>query len=392
MTRLEQFKNIVSAFSKGEAVGIYADHLCEFFDNLAPERISEEVVSAIKNEDYTTAIHLCAEHFRHKAPCGVSGLMGTGKYSVTDADKTVSGYAREVNIDWNFPNGEVDFLFNPTIATPPVNHEWLWQYNRHGAWCNLARTYMGTGDEKYAATYRKQILKWIAQTYVPEKWNAPGSAWRTIECGIRLMGSWQSAFDGCRHSYTLEDAVILLIIASMHRQTVHLVKHPTGKNWLMMEATGTYTFAALFPEMSDAEENRRIATNHLLREMEDQILPDGMHNELSPDYQSVVLGCAYNFYKLAKQLGLASEIPENFVKLMKSTVDAAIALSTPGFTQPRTNDCYTMHTHLYTGKALEVICDAPEYRFVMLYRHYYTQFHFCRQMCDFLFGCFSQHS
>ena len=123
MTRLEQFKNTVSAFAEGNAIDIYADHLCEFFDNLAPERIGEEVVSAINAEDYATAIHLCAEHFRNKAPCGVSGLMGTGKYSVTDADKTVSGYAREVNIDWNFPNGKVDFLFNPTIATPPVNHE-----------------------------------------------------------------------------------------------------------------------------------------------------------------------------------------------------------------------------------------------------------------------------
>jgi len=365
ISRKEQFKAIVSVFSDTEEIAEkYADHLCELFDVIVPERIGADFAAAVAEEDYALAVKLCADYYRSKPACGVRELQANGGGNVAAADRTVAGYAREVNIDWCFENGEVDFLFDPTEKNPPRNHEWLWQYNRHGYWANMANVYASTNDEKYAVAYRKQLLRWIAQTYVPEKWNGPGSAWRTIECGIRLMGSWPVAYDGFRHSETLEDAVVLLNIASMHRQAAHLVAHPTGNNWLMMEADGTYTFSALFTELSDSETNRGIAAGHLLSELEKQILPDGMQFELSPDYQSVVYGCVINFYRLATQLGLASEIPESFVKLMRDTVHAAVLLSTPAFTQPRTNDCFTIHTSRFTSSAQSLLGDAPEYRFV----------------------------
>ena len=363
--RKEQLIAIVSPFSKTEDIaGKYADHLCELFDVIVPQRIGAEFAKALEEEDYALAVKLCADHYRSKPACGVRELTANGGGNVEAADKTVAGYAREVNIDWWFENGDVDFLFDPTEKHPPQNHEWLWQYNRHGYWANLANVYASTKDEKYAAAYRKQLLRWIAQTYVPEKWNAPGSAWRTIECGTRLMGSWPISFDGFRHSETLEDAVILLNIASMHRQACHLVAHPTGNNWLMLEADGTYTFSALFTELSDSDVNRGIAAEHLLCELEKQILPDGMQFELSPDYQGVVYHCCINFYHLACQLGLADEIPDRFVKLMKDTVNAAVLLSTPAFTQPRTNDCYTIPTTRFTSSAEKLLSNDPAYRFV----------------------------
>lgn len=365
ISRKEQFIKIVSPFSESEAVAEkYADHLCELFDVIVPERIGADFAAAVESEDYALAVKLCADYYRAKPACGVSSLRANGGGNVAYADRTCEGYACEVNIEWEFENGDVDFLFDPTEKNPPRNHEWLWQYNRHGYWANLANVYASTKDEKYAVAYRKQLLKWIAQTYVPERWNGPGSAWRTIECGIRLMGSWPVSYDGFRHSRTLEDAVILLNIASMHRQATHLVAHPTGNNWLMMEADGTYTFSALFTELSDSETNRGIAAGHLLRELENQILPDGMQFELSPDYQSVVYNCVISFYRLAKGLGLADEIPESFVKLMKDTVNAAILLSTPAFTQPRTNDCFTILTNRFTNPAKDLLGDNPEYYFV----------------------------
>ena len=142
--------------------------------------------------------------------------------------------------------------------------------------------------DNYAEAFEKEVLRWIWQTDIPEKWNGPGSAWRTIECGLRLLGNWQIAFDAFRKSPSIHDVSLLLVIASMHRQAVHLALHPTKKNWLMMEANGLYTFSALFPELSDSAAHRKLATEHLLRELEKQILPDGMHDELSPDYQGVV--------------------------------------------------------------------------------------------------------
>ncbi len=364
MTREQQLLKLVSVHGTDDTVlQKYTAHLIELFDVVAPDRIGDAYSRAVSEGDYTSAVHLLADYYRARPAAALDYLAAIGEPYMDAADRAVDGYMCVVNREWHFEGGEIDFLFDPTALEGPRNHEWLWQLNRHNWWKTLAVTYTATKNEKYANAFCRQLLAWIAQTDVPENWNGPGSAWRTIECGIRLLGAWQVAFDGFRHSEGLDDVSLLLMIASMHRQTCHLIAHPTQKNWLMMEANGVYTFSALFDELTDSEEHRRTAAGWLQRETCSQILPDGMHNELSPDYQLVVFGCAADFYSLAHALGYADEIPEAFGDVIRSTVDAAIALSSPAMTQPRTNDCYTIDLKRYTQGAAEVLGDTPVYRF-----------------------------
>ena len=363
------WNDILAAYLPADAINDtavsdkYAAHLSELFDVIDASRIGDDYARAVSDGDYVSTVHLLADYYRTKPAAALDYLAAIGSAYPDAADRAVNGYMREVNRDWHFENGDIDFLFDPTALEGPRNHEWLWQLNRHSWWKTLANTYTATKNEVYAYAFRKQLLAWIAQTDIPENWNGPGSAWRTIECGIRLLGSWHVAFDGFRHSEGLDDVSLLLMIASMHRQACHLIAHPTQKNWLMMEANGVYTFSALFDELIDSEAHRRTAAGWLLRETCSQILPDGMHNELSPDYQCVVFGCAADFYSLAHALGYADEIPEAFGDIIRSTVHASIALSTPAMTQPRTNDCYTIDLQRFTQGAAEVLGDTPVYRF-----------------------------
>lgn len=361
----QQLSTVAATVTDDEAtVTKYTEHLAELFDALTPQRICSEFEDAMNAGDICKAVHVLATYYRNKPSPKLYELCANGNYDRTTADNAKAGIAREVNIDWTFPGGEVDFLFDPTEIKGPRNHEWLWQFNRHSYWSHMARAYTATHDESYAVSFRSQLLKWIAQTYIPEHWNAPGSAWRTIECGIRLLGTWQISFDGFRRSESIEDVTLLLMIASMHRQSVHLAAHPTTRNWLMMEMNGVYTFSALFPELADSESNRRLATELLVTELENQILPDGMHCELSPDYQSVVLSCAKNFYRIAAELGYKNDIPKNFEEALKNTVNAAVLLSTPALTQPRTNDTYTIPTDRFTLMAEQLFGKTPVYDFI----------------------------
>ncbi len=365
MERREKLIRMASEYAAQPAAAAkYAEHLEELFDVIVPERIGGEFSQALREARFDEAVRLCAAYYRKKPHNNVAKISGSGDYSAAEADKAIMGIMREVNIDWVFPDGQIDFLFDPTELKGPRNHEWLWQFNRHGYWANMARAYTATGDEKYAEAFEKQLLRWIEQTEAGTDWNAPGSAWRTIECGIRLMGSWQAAFDGFKGSPSVSDFSLLLMIASMHRQSLHLLNHSTQGNWLMMELSGVYTFSGLFDELSDAERNRGIAAERLLEEMEKQILPDGMHNELSPDYQVVVFGCGESIYSLAVSLGFAEEIPDAFVKTLERIVHSAVLLSTPDFTQPRTNDTYTITTERFTGPAEKLLPGKSEYRFV----------------------------
>ncbi|MBQ8898004.1 MAG: alginate lyase family protein [Clostridia bacterium] len=365
MDRKNCLENIVLPLAPNlSAARKFTRLLEELFDTLIPEAIGNDYCLALKQEDYAAAISACAKHFRSMPDFTIPGISANGHFDKQTADDYVEGRVCEVNVDWVFENGEVDHLFNPTETRPPLNHEWLWQFNRHSQWYAIARAYRATGDEKYARAFCSRLLGWIAQTDITENWNGPGSAWRTIECGIRLFGSWPAAFDGFKRSPSVSDTVLLLMIASMHRQAVHLANNPTGQNWLMMESNGIYTFSCLFPQLSDAKENRKLAAHRLISELEAQLLPDGMHNELSPDYHGVIVDCASNFYSIALCFGFEQEIPSSFAELLKKTVHSAVLLSTPGFTQPRTNDCHTINTVHFTLAAEKLFGPSPELRFV----------------------------
>ena len=110
---------------------------------------------------------------------------------------------------------------------------------------------------------------------------------RTIECGLRLMGSWQLGFEVFRHDTKFTDENIVLMLGSMIKQADFLIEHTTKDNWILMECTGIYTFAAVFPEFLCSVDMRAKAIKILLEQLEIQILPDGFQYELSPDYHFV---------------------------------------------------------------------------------------------------------
>ena len=109
-----------------------------------------------------------------------------------------------------------------------------------------------------------------------------------------------------------------------------------------MEMAGVYTFASQFPEFSNAAKLREFSVKTFNKAFCAQMLPDGMHDELSPDYLLVSLNCAVRFLKQAQLGGRTAELPEQFASTIERAGDAVLNLATPALTAPRTNDCYTM--------------------------------------------------
>jgi len=102
----------------------------------------------------------------------------------------------------------------------------------------------------------------------------------------------------------------------------------------------------------------------ILEEIKLQTLPDGMHYELSPDYHGLTFNCIANFYSLAIEFGRTEEIPRELITHLEKAANTVIALCTPGFTQPRTNDCYTVYTKNTVERIANLIGKKPEYTFV----------------------------
>ena len=270
--------------------------------------------------------------------------IAAGEVSETAA-QAVTGTVTVVSVPWSFPSNRIDWLFNPTEKTPPFNPEWTWQLNRMYFWKDMSAAYRATKDERYAQAFAVQLRDWLDQTggVPPESgYNGKGSPWRTIEEGLRLLDAWPVAEDGFKDSPAFAPELKKRFVAAMRAQAKHLMAHRTSRNWLLMEMTGVYAFAARHPEFPESEGWRRESARIFADEIRGQVLPDGLQIELSPDYHSVFFGCATRLYRLAKEHGFEGELPDDYLGILARGAQAVLDMTTPAFVQPRFNDCFTI--------------------------------------------------
>ena len=276
-----------------------------------------------------------------------SALMGAGggealcAGKTAEADAAAGGEVSVVGISHAFPDGRIDWLFNPTAKKGAFNPEWTWQLNRMYFWNALADAYSATGDEKYARAFVRQFSDWFAQTggVPPEMdFNRVGSPWRTIEEGHRLANSWDAAWHAFSKSPSFCGRVREDFVKSAHAQARHLLAHSTNHNWLLIEMSGAYVFAIDFPGLPDAEEIRREALSRFYAAASKQLCPDGLHYEVSLDYHNVFYSIAAKICLRAMEAGKAGELPKGFLELLERGAEGPLAQITPNFSFPCFND------------------------------------------------------
>ena len=163
-------------------------------------------------------------------------------------------------------NGPIDWMFNPTVETSRDN-EWSWSLFRTIYWQPLARAYALTHDDKYTKEFISQMNSfceaWPADeflkdfTFVPKQ-PFPGTAWRTIETGIRVYTTWLPVFEIFRHSeaWKSDDLARFLLVLRDHALFLmgHYSNHDRSSNWLSMETSALLQIAIMFPEFKESKE------------------------------------------------------------------------------------------------------------------------------------------
>ena len=330
------------------------------FKEIDGSKISSAYRTALAEKDENGMIRALAEYFRCRPDSlYLQNKISSTAFSVKTAERAVRNDVTVINIPWQFKD-KIDWIFNPTWEKQPVNNEWLWQLNRMYFWSDILCCYHKDKDERYAEAFEKQLRSWIFQADKKQSLAGPGgnNTWRTIEVGIRLFNTWTPAFEVFRKSETISDESICLMAASMYEQAVFLRKnHKKQRNWMLMEMSGIYTFASQFPEFKKSYQLRKYSADVFSKAFSSQMLPDGMHNELSPDYHLVSLTCAKVFTDQARLSNRMSELPEEIIQVLDSGYEAYISLATPALTAPRTNDCFTIKLPEIMHRALEIFPD-----------------------------------
>lgn len=271
-----------------------------------------------------------------------------------------------VPVMYAFPNGAVDWHFNATnLPGQTRNNEWQWQLNRMQFWSSLSKAYRATNDERYATAFEAEMLSWIVQCPVPDKIdNVPGSAWRSIEAGIRAGGAWPEAFFAFRNAPSMSDADLILFVSGFLDHGRYLRANNTRLNWLTMEMSGLYAVGALFPEFTEAPDWRRYAVKRLAEEAERQFLPDGAQVELSTGYQNVALQNIVKVKEIAGWTRHESELPANYSAPLSQAYEYQIGLMTPDRLLPKINDSWPVYLPSIFVKASQLFPERQDFEWV----------------------------
>ncbi|BAK43911.1 heparinase II/III family protein [Eggerthella sp. YY7918] len=193
-----------------------------------------------------------------------------------DCDAILGGEMRLLHhaerIDWGT-------CWREPLATP------LWRFNLH--YCEyllpLAKRYADTRDMRYLDAAKAIVLSWIGGN--PE--GGGGDGWSSYTIAMRTV-NWLAFYGELRDELAADGAFTRSFNDSLAAQYRHLATH-LEKDLLAnhyLEDLKALVLGALF--FGD-EETLSLALPLLEGEVEEQILADGMHFELSPMYHKIVL-------------------------------------------------------------------------------------------------------
>lgn len=173
--------------------------------------------------------------------------------------------------------------------------EWTHVLSRFAYWNDLGCAYWGTDKGIYAQAFADLLEDWIISNPVPRQVSNDrgknGSVWRTLEAGIRGQ-SWFDAMEFFMDAPEFDAQAKYLMTRSLVEHAKYLedweITFHAG-NWQVCEASGLATIGMMLPEFKAAAGWRQRGLNLLVKHMQQDVEPDGMHWELTPGYHTWVM-------------------------------------------------------------------------------------------------------
>jgi len=307
----------------------------------------EKVKEAIAQNDTPAAKHALATYYRlRETPVwrGDDRSSRGSRYGIPQIEAAMSRTVTVMDATHSFGAGNpINWFHNPTGGDSGLafNPEWTWQLGRHGAWRALGKAYQESGNEIYAQEFSDQLISWLRDCVRPLEGNvnAAGSAWRTIEAGIRMGGSWPTSFFVFRQSPSVDDEALLGMVKGFVEHAYHLMpesRFKAGSNWGTMESNGLFSVGVLFPEFKEAETWRTTAINRLYGELDKQVYPDGMQIELTSGYHGVSLRNFLGPLQLARSNNIP--VPKDYLAKLEKMYDYNLFAAMPNGDLPPVND------------------------------------------------------
>jgi hypothetical protein len=232
----------------------------------------------------------------------------------------------------NLPSVNLD---NPVDWGFAPESDRLWQYNLHyGEWAiTLAQAYLISNDTRFKNSLIDLLNDWIDHNPVGK-----GAGWEPYPISRRLV-TWSRVGLALAQDPSWQDFVKMRLVPSLRQQGKVLasnLEHDLANNHLVANYKAMAWIGLLFPNWPEAEKWKSIGLTGLWAEMRRQVLPDGVHDERSISYHTIVLQDLLEVWWLAKQVGevVPEDVEPTLVRMFQFLADT----QTPNGTWPMVND------------------------------------------------------
>lgn len=213
----------------------------------------------------------------------------------------------------------------------------LWELNRFTHAPLLAIAYLRQPDEKYAETYFSHLEEWTAQNPY-----ARGANWVcAMEAALRAA-HLLAAFDIFRHSASLTEDRLRMLLRLFDQHGRFIVDNSefsyiATSNHYLSDVVGLFWLGTMLPELQHAREWRQFGIREMLREMDKQVLPDGVDFEASTGYHKFVTEMFDASLRLAGLNGI--DVPPRYVGTLRKMHDHLAGITRPDGGMPLIGDC-----------------------------------------------------
>lgn len=273
----------------------------------------------------------------------VFDLLGSGPVALGD------------RIDWHrdFKSG---FRWDPTAPFMDiaegrgngVDIKVPWELSRGQQVVLLAQAAWLSGESRYARECVAQMADWIAANPAGYgvNWACP------MDVAIRAV-NWLWALSLLAPSSELTEAILADIVASLvaHGRflTDNLEVREDGvtTNHYLADIVGLLYLGLCLKEVGEAGPWRTLAVGELVREMDRQVLPDGVHYESSLSYHRLVAEMFLSSALLCRRHGVV--LPPAFHERLKKMCEFVWVYTKPNGLAPQVGDGDNGRLHILSG-------------------------------------------
>jgi hypothetical protein len=230
----------------------------------------------------------------------------------------------------------VHFTRVPLVLKEGADVRVVWELNRLHHLVTLGRSYLLTKDERYTEEFLLQLESWHED-------NPPhfGTNWTVaMEVGIRAVNI-VAALEMFRASPQVTDEVIALILKILIEHGRFIFNNlefsnRVASNHYLSNLIGLFVIGMTMPEIRESRHWARYSTRGLLKEMDRQVLADGVDYEGAIGYHRLVLEIFALFFSISHANGIA--IPTRRRERLKAMFDFVRNYLKPDGTAPTIGD------------------------------------------------------